>query len=117
MRYRKLSPTGDYTFGQGNANFYIDNVEAVAQSVLTRLRLAQGEWFLDVTEGTPYATQILGVNTAATRDLAIKNRILKTDGVTELVAYASQLDADRNFKVQATINTVYGQTTIEVAFP
>lgn len=116
MRYRKLSPTGDYTFGAGNQNFYINNREAVAQAVKTRLLLLTGEWFLDVNEGTPYSTQILGRNTTSTRDLAVKARILETPGVRKLVSYASQLK-DRAFSVQATIETIYGPTPVQVAFP
>lgn len=116
MRYRKQSATGDYTFGQGQQNYYINNREAVAQAIKTRLLLLQGEWFLDVESGTPYSTAILGVNTQATRDLAIKNRILKTLGVLELKSYSSQVN-ERNFTVQATVKTIYGPTPIEVAFP
>lgn len=113
MRYRKLTADGDYSFGQGLSNFYIDVPEAPAQAVKTRLLLETGEWFLDVTEGTPWQL-VRGKNTASTRDLTIKNRTLKTPGVIELMSYASQLDQDRHFSVQEKINTIYGQTTVEV---
>lgn len=112
MRYRALSsPARDYTFGQGNQNFLVNTKEAVGQAVLTRLLLLQGEWFLDFTDGTPYSTQILGTNTRATRDLAVKKRILQTPGVSKLVSYASQV-IERKFAVQAVIDTIYGQTTV-----
>lgn len=115
MRYRKLSPTGDYTFGQGNQDFLVNTPETVAQAVQTRLLLLTGEWYLDQTEGTPYATQILGTNTRATRDLAVKRRILQTPGVKSLLSYASQV-VDRKFSVQAKIDTVYGQALLAAAF-
>lgn len=111
MRYRKLSDTGDYTFGQGSRNFWINVPEAVAQAIKTRLLLLTGEWFLDTSEGTPYSTQILGKNTGPTRDLAMKSRILKTPGVREMLLYASSVE-DRDFTVQTKVQTVYGQSEI-----
>jgi hypothetical protein len=113
MRYRTLTPEGDYSFGEAGQNFLVDSPAAVAQAIQTRLKLIQGEWFLDQTAGTPYNTQILGAGTEATRDLAVQTVILETQGVTEIVDYASHLDpSTRAFTVAATVNTQYGQTTI-----
>jgi len=111
MKYRALSSTGDYTFGQGNANFLINTPAAVGQAVKTRLLLMQGEWFLDVTDGTPYASQVLGKNTQTTYDQAIRQRILQTEGVTGIASYSSSV-VKRSLKVAATIDTLYGQTTV-----
>ena len=108
MRYRELSPTGDYLFGAGGQNFLVDSPEMVAQSVLTRLRLWSGEWFLDVTEGTPWMTQILGENTKSLYDLAIQSRVLQTQGVTGIKDYSSSLE-NRVLTVTMTIDTQYGQ--------
>lgn len=105
---------GDYTFGQGNANFWIDVRETVAQSVLTRLRLWEGEWFLDVTEGTPWSQSILGKHRESLYDMVLRQRIADTPGVTGIPAYNSILDrAARALTVTATIDTVYGQTQVE----
>lgn len=113
MRYRALDENGDYSFGNGSANFLVDSPDAVAQLVLTRLKLWTGEWFLDTTEGTPYKTQVLGKGTNATRDIAIQERILDTQGVKGIVDYASIVDpSTRAFTVAATIDTIYGQTTL-----
>lgn len=113
MRYRALSDTGDYLFGRGTGNFLIDSPACVAQSVLTRLELWQGEWFLDTTEGTPWLQSILGKNTGALYDIALRQRILETQGVTDIVAYQSTLDrAARTLSVTATIDTKFGQTTV-----
>lgn len=113
MRYRALDSNGDSTFGSGQTRFLVDSPEAVAQAVKTRLLLIQGEWFLDKTEGVPYATQILGTGTQATRDVAVQNAILKTEGVKGISAYSSSVNADtRRFSVTATIDTIYGSTSI-----
>lgn len=111
MRYRRLDSDGDYTFGRSAANFLIDSPAAVAQAVRTRLLLQTGEWYLDTEEGTPWSDQIQG-KSDATRDLAIKARILGTPGVTGLVSYQSSLDPQRRFTVSATISTQFGQVTL-----
>ncbi len=113
MRYRTLDANNDYTFGQNGANFLINSPAAVGQAVLTRLKLMAGEWFLDQTAGVPYGTKILGTGTENTRDLAYQTTILQTQGVRAIVDYASYLNpTTRAFVVAATINTIYGITTI-----
>jgi hypothetical protein len=115
MRYRQLSPAGDYIFGQGLANFFADSPEAVGQAIKTRLLLFAGEWFLDNTEGTPYATDILGQLYGQTAyDTAIRSRISTTPNVTEVVAYSSQLVA-RKLTVDAIVNTTFGQLRLVIA--
>lgn len=116
MRVRKLSPTGDYTFGQSLNNFWIDQPEGVGQSVQTRLQLWLGEWYLDTTAGTPYIPGILGKNDQATADLNIQDRVLQTDGVTDLKSYASILNPDtRGLSVALEIDTAYGPTAVQIA--
>lgn len=114
MRYRKLDADGDYVFGGQQADFLTNEPEAVAQAVLTRLRLLRGEWFLDVTEGMPWATDVLGKYTGGTYDAAIRQCILGTRGVAEMTGYASAVDAEtRALTVAATINTIYGTITVQ----
>lgn len=112
MRYRALSASGDYTFGQGQANFLINSPAAVGQSVLTRLRLWEGEWFLDTTDGTPWLQSVMGKNTQSLYDMAIRARVLETRGVVSIVKYASNLRPDRRLDVTMTINTQFGVETV-----
>ncbi len=115
MRYRKLSPTGDYVFGGTGNNFYINVPQAVAQAVQTRLALWAGQWFLDTTDGTDWNAQVLGNRTQGTRDAVIRARILGTPGVTALTNYSSQTTDDtRQWTAQGTVTTQYGQTSFEV---
>lgn len=113
MRVRKMSSTGDYVFGGGQAAFYRDQVEGVAQCVKTRLALWKGEWFLDTTEGMDWKSKVFGKYTSAVRDMAIRKRILGTPGVKSITSYQSSYDPDaRSFSVQVRIDTKYGQTTV-----
>lgn len=111
MRVRKLID-GDMVFGHGQADLLVNSSEAVAQVVSTRLLLLQGEWFLDVTDGLPFSTAIAGYNTRSTYDLAIRERILDTQGVLSIDEYSSDL-VDRRLSVSARISTVYGEATIQ----
>lgn len=112
MKYRKLDATGDYTLGTG-ADFHTNTPAAVAQAVQTRLLLYTGEWFLDLLEGTPWTTEVLGKFTQKTYDTVIKQRILGTPGVNSIIDYESTFDGDaRTLAIEATLDTIYGNATI-----
>lgn len=116
MRYRKLTATGDYSFGHGQQDFYRDTPEAVGQAVKTRLLLWLGEWFLDIEDGTPYFQGVLGKKTIDEADQTLKQRILGTQGIVDIESYASSIDQEtRLLTVTCTINTIYGQTAVQVA--
>lgn len=111
MRVRKVDATGDMIFGGNQAAFHRDVPEAVAQVVESRLQLWEGQWYLDLDEGTPYETQVLGKRTEAMRDPALRARILDTPGVTEIARYDSVLNREtRGFTVAATISTAFSRT-------
>jgi hypothetical protein len=117
MRYRRLDPvTGDMTFGHGQDNFWVNAPEGVGQWVMTRLRLNQGEWFADTTEGTPWMTQVLGERTRATRDVVVFDRVQSTPNVTDVLGYSSQVDPNaRAWAASMTIDTVYGAVAVQAA--
>lgn len=116
MLYRKLDADGDYTLGSGG-DFLKNTPEAVGQAIGTRLKLWRGEWFVDITDGTPWNEQVLGklgARSGRHPDAAIKQRILGTFGVTEITAYNSTFNGEtRQLTVAATVNTIYGQTMIK----
>lgn len=115
MRYRKLSADGDMVFGGGQAAFWRDQAEAVAQAVETRLRLEVGTWFLDTAAGTDWRGRILGHGTRATRDLELIQRITETQGVTAVESFVGTLDAaTRRYTVSATITTAYGPASVSL---
>ena len=114
MKYRRLDEGGDMVIGHGNADYLQDSPECVSQAVVTRLRLLRGEWFLDLTEGTPYAPAVLGKHTKTTYDFALRQRVLETEGVTNIEEYESLFDGEtRRLTVNIRINTVYGPATVQ----
>lgn len=116
MRYRKLAPGGDYSFGNGQLDFWRDVPEAVGQSVQTRLLLWLGEWFLNIEEGTPFMQGILGKYSKEQADVTIQDRVLATTGVVSIENYESIFDGEnRLLSVQFTLNTIYGPTPVQVA--
>jgi len=116
MRYRQLDANGDYVFGNGPGEFLVDSPETVAQAVTTRLKLWQGEWFLDSQAGTPYNTQVLGYGTQKVYDAAIQTVILNTMGVNQISSYSSSFNrTTRKLDIVATVATIYGTTTINTS--
>jgi hypothetical protein len=109
VRVRKLSPTGDFMFGRGQADYWINNARGVGQLVETRLELWLGQWYLNVDDGTPYLTRVLGKYTEDFRDVTIQQRILATPNVTGLNGYNSQFDQQtRDWNVAANVATTFG---------
>ena len=102
MKYRQLDNDGDMQLGK-----YLENTpEAVAQAVLTRLRLWTEEWFLDVTEGTPWLQLVLGHGTQKTAIQAIRKRILETEGVQSI----TRLEFNENPSTRAVVVAVQMKT-------
>lgn len=113
MKYREQSADGDYQF-LGTTPFLTDSPESVAQAIRTRLKLNAGDWFLDDRVGFALG-KVLGNNTQTTRDEEVKRVITQTRGVRDLLAYGSEVTPDRRFIVTATVDTIYGTTTITEA--
>lgn len=115
MRYRILTADDDYTFGGSQLDFYRDVPAAVGQAAKTRLLLWLGEWFLNISEGTPYLTGILGKHSKATADGTIRNRVINTQGMVGIDNYASEVDPNtRMLSVTMDINTIYGPTKAQI---
>jgi hypothetical protein len=113
MRYRREDENGDYTFGRGDDTWLINSPDAVAQAVKTRFLLWYGQWFLDTTTGTPWIQSVLGKQKPEVYSLAIRRRILETQGVKSIQSFDTRQDgASRRVTFTATIDTVYGTTTV-----
>lgn len=116
MRNRKLTATGDYSWGNSEQDFYINVPAAVGQAVQTRLLLFQGEWFLDNTVGLPLIGGVIGKVPQSTADAAVQNRTTGTQGLADISSYSSEIDtATRAYSVQMTINTIYGPLDVPLS--
>jgi hypothetical protein len=115
-RIRAMDADYDMRFGLGGNNFLVDNSAAVAQRILTRLELWMTEWYLDLSDGTPWLQQILGKPVApGSPDAAIRERITGTPYVTRLIDYASSWNpTTRGFTVGAKVDTRFGTTSFVV---
>lgn len=113
MRYRREDDDGDYTFGRGDDTWLINSPEAVAQAIKTRFELWYGQWFLDTTEGTPWIQSVLGKQRPEVYNLAIRQRILETAGVSSITAFDTTVNTStRRVLFTATVETLYGTTTV-----
>ncbi|MPU29134.1 hypothetical protein FVB13_07860 [Escherichia coli] len=113
MRYRREDADGDYTFGSGDDTWLINSPDAVAQAVKTRFELWYGQWFLDTTAGTPWIQSVLGKQKPDVYNLAIRQRILETQGVNSIIDFNTSVNTStRRVTFTATIDTIYGTTTV-----
>jgi hypothetical protein len=117
MTVRRLDESTGDIVTRGRQFITGDNTqEEIAQTIKTRLRLFSGEYFRDVTDGTPWFQVILDKNaTLAARDAAIKQRIVQTDGVLQLVTFETDYDiSSRGFTVSAQVLTAVGLASIQL---
>lgn len=116
ITYRKLDANGDPLYGSGQGNF-VSDIEAVAQAILTRLKLLQGEWWEDAGLGTPLFQSILGATGTGSNPqlitLLLQQRILGTPYVLEVRDVAGSYDAtSRGFSFSCTVLTAFGSLSI-----
>jgi hypothetical protein len=112
---RKLdSKTWEPQQGNGQSNF-ISDLEAVAQILATRLKMFQGEWFLNLLDGLPLFQKILG-SSGSPRSLQvvinlIAARILGTPFVIGVSNFNASFQ-NRQFVYTASVSTQFGTITI-----
>lgn len=111
MRYRKLDSNGDYTLGRRDE--ILEETEAVAQAVKTRILLLLGEWWENPKDGTPLFEEVLGQRyrtdeTPDEVDLVFSERINGTQGVADITNLDSRIDPEtRVYTASITVKTIY----------
>jgi len=112
MTVRMLDENGDIVT---SGTQFISERDEIAQTIKTRLRLFLGEYFRDITDGTPWFEQILGKNANVNaREAALRNRILNSPGVIRLTSFSTNFDNvnARVYTVTASVLTSYGIVTV-----
>jgi len=96
----QLDPdTNDLVLENGSP-IVITGLKEVRQQLRLNLREWFGEWFLDVTRGVPYSEEIFVKLPDPSRiDTILKNIILNTAGVIELLSFSAELSAERELTV------------------
>jgi hypothetical protein len=123
MKYRRLSTTHDMCFGRGNEDYLVDSVEnpeAVAQAIKTRMLLFTEEWWLDLKDGLPLWQKILGKRISkSVVDRILVNRIrgLKLPNnkkaITNISNVTSTFDGEtRVYSFSCIVDTVYGKVVV-----
>lgn len=114
MTVRKLQDDGD--IATSGVQFLTDK-EEIAQTIVTRLQLFLGEYFRDISEGTPWFQQVMIKNGSLDlKESAIKTRIIQTNGVTRLNSFEADFDINtRTYTIKAGVLTTFGETSIILA--
>jgi hypothetical protein len=119
MLYRKLSETGDMALGQGEQGF-VSGLAAMEQSIATRLKTFQGEWWEEDPGALPMMTDILGLpqneKNKAMIDLLIIARITDTVGVVSVHDVKSEYAPGRKYIFSCKAKTTYGEAKVEVEY-
>jgi len=112
MQVRRLNEAGDLVT---RGNMFLTDRSAIAQTIVTRLKLFLGEYFRDVRDGTPWFQQILGkFENMNAVEAIIRNRIVRTQGVVRLLAFGMDYDLPtRALSVSAQVLTIYGEQEIQ----
>lgn len=107
MTVRRLDDNGDIVC-QGVQ--FIGGREEIAQTIETRLKLFLGEYFRDITDGTPWYQQILGkFKSLDAAEAALRARIANTEGVIRLTRFSADFNINsRAYTVSAGVLTQYG---------
>lgn len=97
--------------------FLNQDLDALRDKVTQRLRFFLGEWFLDTTQGVPYLQQIFATTTNTSLIVSIlNNEILKESDVTSIESSSNEYNSvTREFFYSATLNTIYGTTTVSTS--
>jgi len=114
MRVRALDSNGDYVCGGGTGDFLVNSINAVAQCIGTALQLWTGQWFLDLSAGVPWMTEVLGRYPAPLYDSVIREAILDAPGVNAITSYSSSV-SNRVLTVSVSAQSIYGPLTMTMS--
>ena len=104
--------SGDLATGAG----FLTGKESTGASIYHRLRMFFGEFFLDVTDGTPWFQSILGKRAQDTAEFAIKQRIVTSPGVVQITRFFFDFDRNtRRITVDCSVLDVNNEV-IEILF-
>lgn len=103
MTVRRLTEDGDIAT---NGNHFIGGIQETAQTVKTRVKLIEGEYFRNTAEGTPWFSRILP-NTIdqALKESEIKRIITRTQNVGGIISFDFEFEREQR-KISINSNIV-----------
>lgn len=116
IRALEIDPTTGDLVHDGKRIQFVSGVEAIAQSLRTRLGFFMEEWFLDEEFGVPWFQRVLG---KASTLLAVKEIfraiILGTTGVDRILTLElTQASTPRDFVLSFRVDTDLGELALTV---
>lgn len=110
LLHRSGPNRGDLVFVNGACPTTEDYADVVAQRLYIMLRTFQGEWYLNENHGIPYLQSILGHRVRkSTVDRILQEKILKEEGVAEIVFFMSTLSIDREYECRFRVRSKTGE--------
>ena len=109
-----LKTVNDDLVFENNELVLVDGLDLVEQLLRQRLQTFLGEWFLDTSLGLPYFQDILVKNPNANVVTSLlKDAILNTPGVIELVSFTPDFDSvNRSLNLSFSVRANDGEITI-----
>lgn len=95
---------------------FVRDQYAISKSVIRRIKMFYGEYFLNRQDGTRVLNGVLGKTSEIEREQELRRRILTTDGVLSITQMSITQDILRKVSVSVTIATPFGQEDIVESF-
>lgn len=109
-----LDSSHDVHLDQSGSIATVSGADAVAQNVLTALRLFRGEWFLATQAGMPWFGEVLVANPDIRAvEFELRRTVLSIEGVTGV--RQMNLDFDRGTReltISLEIDSVFGPSGV-----
>jgi hypothetical protein len=108
MKFRNLSTTNDWSFGQGMQS-YASDLKALCLNLKTRILSWAGDCFFDLSAGIDWKN-LLDYNTQKQIINALKNIAFKTEGVIRVNSIVVSPITDRSVDINISVDTIYGSS-------
>jgi hypothetical protein len=113
MAVRALTKTGDWTFGQSNANYLTGALE-VRQNVITRIKSFRNDWFLDMEAGIDWMNLLANKNTKQIIEDEVSRITLTTPGVRTIEKLTLlEVKKNRSATILLGFTTIYNKSFLE----
>lgn len=113
---QKLDANNDPIEG-ANGPVFLTNIDAVAQILLTRLKLLEGEWWENVSLGLPLFQSMIGTSAAPANQAAVllilQTYIMGTPFVLEILDFDYEINLQfRAATFHCEVSTQFGTLTV-----